>query len=204
MGDFLKSIIKKALIIFLCGGLFFGASYGYLHFNFNKQAAKAEQKEYAVPYKRIPENVGIAFVFPDASAILAYLEFDESRINLLDIEQFQPQPEYFGYTADYVVECDYTLVEGLVDRVGGVSLSIDGGIMRYTGSQVLELIATGKGKQIKKQLISQFFARIEKNNFSKDDFIYIIENSKSDLSFVDCIYWIEYIDDMSKNINFVN
>lgn len=204
MGDFLKNIFKKAFIILFCGVLFLGGSYAYLYLNFNKPVTDVEQKEYNVPYERKPENCGIAFVFPETSAVLVYLDFENMGLRLLDIENFKPRAEYHGYTADYTVETDYEFIKGIIDRVGGVNLQTDDDTMRYTGTQIVELISTGKGKSIKKDLILQIFAQIEKNNFSKDDFIYIIENSKSNLSLVDCIYWSEYIGEMCKKTDFVN
>ena len=201
---FLKSILKKALIIFLSGAIFFGAAYAYLQHSFNETAKRAEQKDYTVPYERLPENCGIAFVFPEGSALLAYLDFEESSIKLLDLPDFQVQTEYFGYTADYTVQVSYELIGGIIDRIGGISIEYGGETLRYTGVQVVDLIADGSVKDLKKQIILQIFNGISKNNFSKDDFVYIIENSKSNLSIIDCIYWLDYIGDMCNRISFVN
>lgn len=201
---FLKSVFKKALIVFLSGAIFFGAAYAYLQYNFNKAAAKAEQKDFTVPYERLPENCGIAFVLPTGSALLAYLDFEDSSIKLLDLAEFQVQTEYFGYTADYTVQVSYELIGGIIDRIGGISIGHGGEALRYTGVQVVDLIADGSAQDIKKQIILQIFNGISKNNFSKDDFVYIIENSKSNLSIIDCIYWLDYIEDMCNRISFVN
>lgn len=185
--------------------MFFGISYGYLRYHINKTLTEADQKEYAVPYERRPDNKGIAFVFPDNSATLVFLDFENLCIRLLDIPQFEAQKtEYNGYTVDYEVEMNLTLVEGIVDRVGGIDLEIDGVVMRYTGVQVAELISAKDGNSLKQQLLSQIFEQIEKNNFSKEDFVYIIENSENNLSFIDCIFWLDYLKDMSGRISFIN
>ena len=76
--------------------------------------------------------------------------------------------------------------------------------MRYTGLQAIELILTDEDNNVKKQAIMQIFNGIAKNNFSKDDFVYIIENSKSNLSIIDCIYWLEHLKQMCQNINYIN
>ena len=202
---FTKSILKKAFIIFSCGLVFFAVSYAYLYFNLQKDTAKTDQKDYTVPYEKVPENKGIAFLLPDSSAILVYLDFGAGDIKLLEIENFDSnQGEYFGYTSDYTVQTDYNLIAGIIDRVGGVNIVIDGETLRYTGVQVIDLISEDYQGEIKRQLISQIFEQISKNNFSKDDFIYIIENSKSNLSIIDCIYWIDYIGEISGRINYVN
>ena len=165
------------MIIFLSGAIFFGAAYAYLDYNINVDTADVDQKDYTVPYVRTPESCGIAFVFPDDSATLVYLDFEEENIRLLSIDSFDPsRPEYYGYTADYTVQTSYELIEGIIGRV----------------------------EDINRQILLQIFDKISKNSFSKDDFVYIIENSESDLSFVDCIDWLDYLKSMSGRVNFVN
>lgn len=206
MGDFfVKRIFKTALITVLCVAIFFGAAYAYLDYNLNKVVKDTEQKDYTVPYVRTPENRGIALVFPEDSAILVYLDFEDECIRLVDIESFDPAcPQYYGYTTDYTVQISYELIEGIVDRVGGIELEYGGQKLRYTGVQVIDLIAYGHAQEMKRQIVLEIFNKISKNSFSKDDFVYIIQNSESNLSFVDCIDWIDYLKDMSGRVNFVN
>ncbi len=202
---FLKRALKIAIITFLSGAVFFGAAYTYLDYNLNKAIKDTDQKDYTVPYVRTPESCGIAFIFPNNSAMLTYLDFETECIWLLDIESFDhTRPEYYGYTADYTVQISYELIEGIIDRVGGIELEYGGQKLRYTGVQVIDLIAHIGEQDIKRQIILQVFSKISKNSFSKDDFVYIIENSESNLSFVDCIDWIDYLKDMSGRVNFVN
>lgn len=200
-----KRILKNALIIFFCGAIFFGAAYAYLDYHVNNDTANVDQKDYTVPYNPTPENCGIAFVFPNNSAALVYLDFNNVNIRLLDIESFDPsRPEYYGYTSDYTVYTSYELIEGIIDRVGGIDINHNGETMRYTGVQVIDLIAYGYTADIKQQILLQIFKKISQNSFSKDDFVYIIENSESNLSFLDCIYWLDYIKEMSGRINIIN
>lgn len=185
--------------------MFFGVAYAYLQHHIKSESADVDQKDYTVPYNHTPESCGLAFLFPDNSATLVYLDFDEENIRLLDIEDFDPtRPEYYGYTADYTVHTSYELIEGIIDRVGGIDIEQDGEVLRYTGVQVIDLISYGRGEDIKRQILLQIFDKISKNSFSKDDFVYIIENSESNLSFVDCIYWLDYLKSMSGRVNFVN
>ncbi|MDO4608342.1 MAG: hypothetical protein Q4B40_04030 [Clostridia bacterium] len=201
----MKGLLKKVFIFFCCAFLFFGLSYVYLYYNFNKESAEADQKQYNVPYEQKPENKSIAFVFADNSACLVHLDFDNMGIRLLNIEEFEGNTAvYSGYSCDYTVQVSYQLIEGIVDRVGGVNLDIDGQIRRYTGIQVVDIISHGCDEDLKKDILLEIFTGISKNNFTKDDFVYIVENSKTDLSVIDCIYWVDYIKDMSCQINFIN
>lgn len=202
---FLKRIFKIVLITFLSGAIFFGIAYNYLDYNLNKSTANVDEKDYTVPYTRIPESKGIVFVFPNNSATLVYLDFNRENIRLLDIETYDPtRPEYNGYSADYTVTADYELVEGIIDRVGGINITENGTTTRCMGVEVIDIIAYGRVEDIKKQVLQQIFLKISQNSFSKDDFVYIIENSKTNLSFLDCIEWLEYLKAMSGRVEFVN
>lgn len=202
---FLKNVLKKAFVIFLCGFIFFGASYAYLDYNIKKNTISAEQKEYKVPYARTPENKNLVFVFADDSALLVHLDFDSMGIRLIDIDEFDTNiTNYTGYNVDYTIKTDYRLIEGIVDRVGGINLNTNNEMLRYTGVQVVDLISYGCDNTLKRQIINAVFEQIAQNSFSKDDFVYIIENGKTNLLIIDCIYWVDYIKEMSRRINYVN
>ena len=198
-------MIKKAFVVVFSAAIFFFGAYAYLDYNFNGKTTKADQKDYTVPYENLPDNAGIAFLLPDSSAVMAYLDFENRCINVINVEVYDITNNlYYGYTVDFTVETDYQLIGGIVDRVGGVNIQLNGETLRYTGVQVIDLISVNLDTNIKPQLITQIFNQISKNDFLKDDFVYIIENSKSNLTVVDCIYWLDYIDEMRGNINFVN
>ncbi len=200
----LKKLIKRAFIIFFCGVLFFGVSYAYLRINLNK-VAKIEQKDYTVPYEHIPDNAGIGLLLPDNSAVLVYLNFENSCINVVNIDNYDAGNNlYYGYTVDYTVEMNYQLISGLVDRLGGVNIQLGGETLRYTGVQVVDLITGNKDNNIKSQIINEVFRQISKNGFSKENFVYIIQNAKTNLSLLDCIYWLDYIDKIRDDIKIMN
>lgn len=184
--------------------LFFGVSYAYLYFNFNKDATDVKRGTYDVSYKRHPENSGIVLVMPNNSAVMVYLDFQNTCIKLVDVPIFdEGQTVYNGFPADFTVRTNYTLIEGIIDRVGGIELEFGDETIRYTGNQAVSLISQGTDTELRKQVFLKIFNQISKNDFSKSDFVYIIENSNGNLSIVDCIPWIDYIPDMSKNIEFV-
>lgn len=201
-----KTAFKRALIFFCCAIVFFGGSYAYLSSNlFAEEKQEAEAKDYTVPYKKLPDDKGIVFIAPDSSAILVYLNFTDSAIRLVNIEDYDKnQGEYFGYQVDFTVTADHNTIAGIIDRIGGINLEIEGQIMRYTGVQVIDILSLGYSKEIKSQIIFAIFEQIAKNNFSKEDFVYIIENADTNLTVPDCYYWSDYIADMSRQVGFVN
>ncbi len=202
---FCKTVFKRAVVIVSSALVFFLGAYAYLDYNLNRQTAEADRKDYTVPYEQIPENAGIVFLLPDGSAVLAYLDFENDCINVINIERYDSGNDlYYGYTADFTVETDYKLIGGIIDRIGGVNIEIDGEILRYTGVQVIDLISQNSNDNIKNQIIIGIFEQISKNNFSKDDLLYIIENSNSSLTVIDCVYWLDHIGQICRTINFVN
>ena len=202
---FCKTIFKRAVVIISSALVFFLGAYAYLDYNLNKQTAEADRKDYTVPYEQKLENAGIVFLLPDGSAVLAYLDFENDCINVINIDRYDSgNALYYGYTADFTVETDYKLIGGIIDRIGGVNIEIDGEILRYTGVQVIDLISQNSNDNIKNQIIIGIFEQISKNNFSKDDLLYIIENSNSSLTVIDCVYWLDHIGQICRTINFVN
>lgn len=190
--------------MFCCSALFLGVSYAYLRFNLN-ETAKAQQENYTVPYEYIPDNAGIAFLLPNSSAVLVYLNFENNCINVVNVENYDKNNDlYYGYTADYTVEVTTELLSGIVDRIGGVNIQKDEETLRYTGVQVAELISQNEDSSIKTQIISEVFRQISKNGFTKENFVYIIQNAKTNLSLLDCIEWLDYIDEIRGNIQFMN
>ncbi len=202
---FKNKIFKTALTVFLSVGCFLGAAFACFNINISQDASKVDKAKQNVPYKSIPVSCGVMFVLPSNSAMLCYLDFEKEHICVLDVDRYDSAiPEYYGYSVDYTVQVNYELIEGVVDRVGGVDINKNGTIMRYTGVQIIELIENEYSSNIKKQIISQIFLKISNNGFSADDFIFIIENTKSNLVFTECIFWLDYIEKMSKNVTFIS
>ena len=201
---FLKKIVQTVLFTVICTSLFLGASFGYLKYNLNMKTINTEQKQGGIPYKKTPSNCGVSFVFENDSACILYLDFKKTCINVIDIPEFDEKIYlYNGFTNDYQIYFTDELLCGIIDRIGGIDLTFEEETLRYTGSQVIEYLLKDNTNKVKRQIISQIFEKISKNDFSKDDFVYIIENSKTNLRLIDCIYWIGYLKDMSATVNFI-
>ncbi len=185
----MKKILKNALAMLLSAAIFLGVSYLYLNYNFKKETAAADQKQDRVPYKQTPQNAEIVFDLPDKSKLYVLLDFQNMQINVSQSSS--------NISIVYTLELTMPLLEGLIDRVGGINLNTDGKILRYVGVQVCDLIENGYDSHLKNEIIMQIFKQISVNGFSKSDFIYLIENSKGDLKLVDCLDWICYIKEMS-------
>lgn len=185
--------------------MFLGVSFGYLKYNFGIKTTQINQKADYVPYQKTPSNCGMTFVFPESNAYLFYLDFENLRINVINIPEFDEKIySYNGCTNDFQMYADSQFVEGIIDRIGGIDLTNQSETLRYTGSQVIDYLANDTSMNVRQKIISQILKKFSKNGFSKDDFVYIIENSESNLDFIDGIYWIDYLKDMSQNVDFEN
>lgn len=194
------SVLKTAFIVFSCGLIIFLIAYIYLYFNLKNNEQTAEVKKNDVPYSATsPQNTGLLFKFPDNSGCMVYLDFSSQMIYATVIDDCKKKAsEYYGYSVDFTVNSDYYLISAIIDRIGGIELNITGEELRYTGIQITDIISSKTDiAEIRKEIIRSVFKEISKNGFSKDDFVYIIENSDTDLTVPDCFFWEDYIKEMS-------
>ncbi len=199
---------KGVLATFLSMAIFTLCCIGTLWFSEqkNQQNIATEQKTDNIPYKKAPENKNVCFVFWQNDALILALDFEEERIHAVFVDNYSSeQSTYLGYPCDYTVELDYLTVCNIIDRLGAIELETPEGDMRCTGVQVQQMLEqTEEPHELKKEIILKLFEQIYKKGFAKDDVLYIIENSVTNLSVVDCFYWHEYLPKMATRINFVN
>ena len=130
--------------------------------------------------------------------ILLNLNFKEEIINIIFLET---EAENYGYTVDYDVICNYEMVGYLVDVAGGIEL--DG--LRYTGVQITEMLEY-KPQEIssKKTITAKILQGISAVGFTKENLLYIIENSETNLEFIRCFDWVNWIPKLCRFPRFVN
>jgi hypothetical protein len=182
-----------------------GSSYLYLEISLN--SAETDGTESDVPYAApLPDSVGLLFVLPENTGYIFYLNFLESSISVVNIENVDgDKKEYYGYPVSYEFSVDYRFFANFIDRVGGVEIYDSGETLRYTGMQIIEKIQkSSQNGELKREVIRKFFYTVMQVGISKEDFVYIIENTRTNLTVPDCYYWPPYIAGIAKNIRFVN
>lgn len=192
-----KSIrIFRTLFLSLLFGVIFFVS-GFLYLNSQLEKITVSEKAEKVPYYSVPNDATLLFNICEDS-VLVNLKFKEEKVNVAFLEN---SSEYYGYTIDYTVNCDYDFVGYLVDIVGGIE--IDG--YRQTGIQVIELLEFTQAKNSQKQSIAKSVVKgIASSGFTKENLLYIIENSDSNLKFNDCYFWTEHISKLCKFPCYIN
>ena len=166
------------------------------------QQKEARVKEEKVPYFQTPQNAGILFDFSGDTAFV-YLNFDSECVNVL-IDDSENYPNY-GYSQDFKIEGDYELLGGIVDCVGGIDLDLNGEPLTYTGVQIAEFLSNNiTTSEFKAELVRAIFVSISQRDFLREDMLYIIENSNTNLTVPDCYYWQENIKKISKTVRVIN
>ncbi len=200
-----KKSFKLALIVSLCTMIFCLSAYGYLKYKLQSNNNTADAKDYTVPYEYKPESKGILLTLPDSSALLLYFDFKSGSSYAVNIESPSLEStELYGYPVDFKMEADYDLIAGIIDRVGGIELTVDNETYRWTGIQIKQLLAQSRTKISKKEIINTIFEAISKNGFTKSDFVYIIDNSNTNLTVPDCFYWDTQMREICSRLIFVN
>lgn len=205
----LKSTLKMLLSSVICAAVLFLGAYIYFSGSIKSENERTEAKNYDVPYEAAtPQDCGLLFEFPDKTGCLIYIEFSKTMASAVFIDDCsENETEYYGYTVDYKLEVDYQFLSSLIDRAGGIELEDENGqeILRYTGVQVVDMLSsTGETAPFRSKILSALFKSFAKNGFSKDDLIFVIQNSKTDLTIPKCFNWAGYLSEISSRAVVVN
>lgn len=197
-----KRIFTLWTVIFLSFAVFFGGAYGYLKLTMKKGEQPAENKTERVPYyNALPEDVNLLWILPDKSQILFSLLFSRGCLNVIFADE-TPRERYCGAAPDYTVRADHTFLGDFIDRFGGLTLTVGGETLRYTGVQVTDLFSVPREEPTLNAVVTSLLNTISQVGFTKQDLTFLIEHTNTDLSLPDCYDWDEYIPDLCRNPQF--
>lgn len=195
LGKKIKYLLKFTAICFLVGIIFVCSGYFYL----NHELKETEKNESSIPYyNEAPENVGVLFdIYSDRT--LFYLDFEKNTISVLsDNKNTDIGDTLYGYPVDYTIIGGYDLMVYIIDTVGGIELEAESEILRYTGVQIADMLSKSTDtKAIYRKIIPQIFKKLKEKGLRREDLLYIIENSETNLTFPDCYVWSDYIKSLS-------
>ena len=201
----IKTILILIGIVTLCCVIMIGSSYLYLEFSL--KSAETDRSDDSIPYAApLPDSAGLLVTLPDYTGYLCYLNFRDENICISKIENTsETQKSYNGYTVSYKIEADYRFIANMIDRLGGIELYDSGETLRYTGMQILNKVEKDpENTDYKKEIIRKFFDMVALNGMTRADFVYIIENTNTDITIPDCYYWPPYIKKIAKNLQFMD
>ena len=194
--------MRAVLAFVLSTAVLLAISYFYLSKSLGDMAV--DKTEESIPYEMTREDCGLLFKTISGLKILFYLDFNDLQTTVLVINDQEPyKTEYAGYSVDYTLEAGRELVEGMIDRIGGIELELEGERLRYTGVHVTELLSRDVGTTLKIDIITAICKKISQNGLKTDDFVFMIENTKTELAVPDCYTWHEDIDVMFSRANII-
>lgn len=191
----IKYFLKLTAICFLVGIIFVCSGYFYL----NQKFTQTEKSDETIPYyNSAPENAGVLFDIC-STRTLFYLNFEKNTISILsDNKNTEIGDTLYGYPIDYTIIGNYDLLEYIIDSLGGIELETENETLRYTGVQIADTLRkTTDTKEVYKKIIPKIFDKIKEQGIMREDLLYIIENSETNLTFPDCYYWSDYIKELS-------
>ena len=195
LGKKIKYLFKFTAICLLVGIIFICSGYFYL----NYELKETEKGESSVPYySEAPENAGVLFdIYSDRT--LFYMDFEKNTISILtDNKNTNTGDTLYGYPVDYTVSAGYDLLVYIIDTVGGIELETETEILRFTGVQIADMLSKSSDtKSLYRKVIPEIFKKIKEKGISREDLLYIIENSETNLTFPDCYYWSDYLKSFS-------
>ena len=169
--------------------------------------------ELATPEKAAHENIScigyseeipsatLLFVFSDTSGLLINFDFSELYTNYYVFsENATEKAAALPYQIDYSFYPEEDFLPRLADRLGGVEIEGEKGEKRlYFSAAVKEFCEKGLTEENRIILVDSFFDKIAKMGLSSEDFMFIIEVGKGNISYSVCYDWISYIKTMFSN-----
>lgn len=171
----------------------------------NKNANKNQSGEIYTPPP--PQNTALMFLWAEGGGEIFYLDFADKKITatILPKNCDENAALVYGYHEFEAVKADFLLVSSVIDRLGGIEIETNGEKLRFTGMQVTSYVLSDFDDfSLKRQVILSLFEKIASKGFSNDDFMFIINNSNTTLSFPDCYGWETKIAEMAKNLTIIN
>ncbi len=192
-----KTFLKTFVISGWCLVLFIGLGYYYI----KSHDIRVENEVESVPYyTQTPDSKGVLFKFSKGS-VYTYLDFDLSTVTVI----LNPESvDDMGYTTDYTVNANYSLIAYMCDYFDGINLTLNAETLRYTGNQVVELIINDTSTELRIKVIDAIFQKINEEGIGVDFLNSIVTKSETNLKIPDCYFWAEFMDDISKNIKFLS
>ncbi len=198
----LRTTIYVSLAVLISAAIFTTMTY----LGVSKSEKPTDNAVPNVPYynETPPETAGILFRFNDGGSVFFNLDFYENKVSVILFEDKAVKQRVldYGYTVTYTIDTDYIFLSEFIDRFGGIEMNIEGTLLRYTGVQVTNLLKEGLGD--KRKVISSILDKISKKGFSKNDLLYIIKNTTTELSYPNGYPYIEPLQSLCRNVSFVN
>ncbi len=200
---------KQTVLNVLTAVIFAAALFATFTFIFLKEPISSvkgttESVPYAERYEE--ENCGLLVRFRDGNSVFLNFDFSDIKVSVLMLPNGADTDtvKAYGYSVYKTVDTDYTFLGRFADRLGGIELTDNDSTHKYTGVQLKEKLATSPDKNLRRQVINVILSRFYSRGLSKEDLVFVIESTETDLNFPDAYNLSAPISSVCKNINFIN
>ena len=155
-----------------------------------------------IGYTKYPPSRGLLFLGEDGSGIFIFLDFSSISTYLYVFpEKAEENTALLPYVTDGVFNVKSDFLARFCDRLGGIEMTDETGEKSlYFSSSIMAFCEEDLTYNKILQLCLSFFEKISKTGLSSEDFMFIIEETQSDISFSVCYDWIPHIKEMFCNV----
>lgn len=194
---FLTAIL---LSVTLCSGILFLTALFLTPAEIGKSYSPAGESVPNVPYSSLPENRCILVLHENGSGALLYLNFSDIalEIHLFD-KNCEEEAEKLGYIIDYKMETTNDFIFSLCDRIGGIEITENGETYKYLGSSMAQFLEKKPGSDTLLKISEGFFEKFAKIGLSSADFMFIMENTTTNLNYPTVYDWLDFLPELLCN-----
>ncbi len=196
-----KTLISILVSLMLCSGVALLGGILILPAQLGGGNTLAGENISGVGYYDYPENCGLLFTDHMGCGAFIFLDFENITTSVyLFPENATTNAERLSYDTDYTFTLPENFAGRLCDRLGGIEMTDDEGEKSLFFSPALAQFCNNlKDSQKLQKISSAFFEKISKTGLSSEDFMFIIEETDTDISYTVCYDWIGYIEEMLQN-----
>ncbi len=182
-----KNVIFKSIFFLVCCLSVF-IIFGSVAFNLDVRPTKSIPKD-NIPKETVSksneyiEPLGILIVDDSLnSAVVAFLDFNAQTTQIVLLPQ-KNNLSNIAYTINRKIKINKHALKEIIDFVGGITIKSNESKLRYTGTQVCDIIYNNTDYNLNEIILQIFYAISFKAD--KEFFLFLINNTASDLSYID-------------------
>lgn len=199
-----KTLISVLLSLCLCSGIMLLCVILILPAELGVGESPAQENISGIGYYDTPESCGLLFTEKGDSGGFLFLDFENITASVyLFPKGATEQAKKLPYNTDYTFFLPDDFLGRLCDRLGGIEMTDGQGEKLLFFSSAITDFYSGNTDFDKMQKISSaFFEKISKTGLSSEDFMFIIEEAETDISYTVCYDWIGRIEELLQNCVF--
>ena len=199
-----KTLVSVLLALAICSGVALLCGILLLPASISGPDTLAGEHISGVGYYDFPKSRGLFFIDGRGGGAFVFLDFENITTSVyLFPEKATLEVLKLPFTTDFTFHITDVFLGRFCDRLGGIEMEGENGGKRlYFSAALAEFCGQNPDTDKMQKISSAFFEKISKTGLSSEDFMFIIEETKSDLSYTVCYDWIGRLEEMLLNCVF--